>query len=81
MPQKKMVRTIMLLHGYPDLLRIDVKNGENIYISYAHKYDVKKNADSTENTCKPIDGYLRYSQGEEKKLLQSKHLFDWLQSL
>ncbi|MDF2653270.1 MAG: hypothetical protein K0Q73_9075 [Paenibacillus sp.] len=68
-------------YGYPDLLQIDVKNGENIYISYAHKCDVRKNADSTEYICKPIDGYLRYSQGEETKLLQSKQLFDWLQSL
>jgi hypothetical protein len=75
------VKNDIVVHGYPDLLRIDVKNGENIYISYAHKCDVRKNADSTEYICKPIDGYLRYSQGEETKLLQSKQLFDWLQSL
>ncbi|MDQ0888856.1 hypothetical protein QFZ81_003944 [Paenibacillus sp. V4I9] len=70
-----------VVYGYPDFLRIDFKNGENIYISYAQKCEVRRNVDSTEYTCKRIDDYITYKQGEETKTLYSKQLFDWMKSI
>lgn len=75
------VKNDIVVHGYPDLLRIDLKSGENIYISYAQKCEVRNNVDSTEYTCKPIDDYITYTQGKETKTLYSKQLFDWMKSL